>query len=190
MCGARQPVKGEMCMKKKTILLLLGLVLLLAVLAIPMLLTYRAPAQEAPAAAQETEGESAAPAELPAASAFAEDFFRTVGRFHPGTAGSSLGRAAAACGAYRFAAENRLADVNQALLAAALIEGRELLSEEEKGYFDENFESVCELIEECRSDWEAIRPLFDDAGVATEMETLLADPAAPASWAALCDALR
>ena len=48
MCGARQPVKGEMCMKKKTILLLLGLVLLLAVLAIPMLLTYRAPAQEAP----------------------------------------------------------------------------------------------------------------------------------------------
>ena len=178
-------------MKKKTILLILCLVLLAALAA--GLLVRRAPAQPAESApvpaAQEAGGESAYTAPAPTAAACAEDFFRAVGRFHPGTAGSSLGRALAACGAYRFAAENRLAEVDPALLSAALREGRESLSEEERGWFDENFESVAELIDACRSDWTENRPLFDDAGAAEDMDTLLADPAAPACWTALCAAL-
>ncbi len=180
-------------MKKKTILLLLALVLLIAVLAV-VLLVGRAPAPQ-PAentpepAAQETGAESTPRAPVPTAAAFAEDFFRVVGRFHPGTAGSSLGRALAACGAYRFAAENKLADTDPALLSAALREGRTLLSEEERGWFDENVGDVAALIETCQNDWEEVRPLFDDAGVAEDMDALLKDPAAPDAWSALCGAI-
>ena len=161
-------------MKKKTMLLILALVLLAAALAAVFFLGRPA--------AQTADSGKRDPVPAPSAADCAEGFFRVVGSFHPGTAGSSLGRAQAACSAYRFAAEHRLAEVDGEQLRAALREGRESLGEEERGWFDENYESVCELIEDCRNGWEELRPLFDDAGAAGEMDALLADPAARASW--------
>ena len=171
-------------MKKRTIAWLCGLLLLAGLLS--GCASARPAAESTPAAAQETESAPAETIPVPTAEACAEGFFRVVGRFHPGTAGASLGRALSACEAYRFAAENRLAEADGALLHAVLCEARESLSEEERSWFDENFESVCGLIDACRNNWEENRPLFEDAGAAEEMEKLLGDPEAQASWAALC----
>lgn len=162
-------------MKNRLIPLLLGLAMLAALLC--------GCALKQPAAEEKTETVAA-----PTAAECADGYYRVVGRFHPGTAGSSLGRALSACEAYRFAAENKLTDTDPARLRDVLREARESLSEEELQYFDENIESVRELIGACRDDWEANRALFEDAGAAEEMEKLLGDPAAKDSWETLCAA--
>ena len=41
------------------------------------------------------------------------------------------------------------------------------------------------LLDNCRKDWASNRAVFDDAGVAEEMDRLLADPDAVESWETL-----
>ena len=185
-------------MKMKTILGLACLVLgaaLIAVLCVGCASAPKTPAataapvvQEAEPtpAAQEAEIVPAAPSEpVPSAALFAEEYFRVVGSFHPGTAGSSLRRAHAACGAYRFAAEHRIGSTDIPLLRSTMLEAWESLSEDERGWFDDNFMDVVTVIDNCLSDWESERPLFEDAGVDGEMAALLADPTAQENWSTL-----
>lgn len=171
---------------KRTIPLLLGLALLAALLC--GCASKRPAAESVPAAVPETAERQTETVPVPSAEDCAELYYRVVGRFHPGTAGSSLARALSACEAYRFAAANKLGDADPALLQAVLREAWKTLNEEEQGYFDENIESVCGLIDACLNSWDENRPLFEDAGAASDMEALLADPAAQASWEALCTA--
>ena len=190
-------------MKKKTIVGLVVLILLIAVLSVILgLAKARAPqtpaqspevpgeAVEAPEEAAEviqaTEGESGERPPVPTAEEFVEGYYRVVGSFHPGTAGSSLVRAQAACAAVHFAAEHRIAEVDVPLLRSTMLAAWESLTEEERGYFDENFVGLAELIDACEADWESNRPLFDDAGAADQMAVLMDEPAARECWATLC----
>ena len=68
----------------------------------------------------------------PAPQAFADDYFRLAVSYHPATAGSSLGRAQAACGILRFAAENELNSADIPTLRENMLVGWNSLSDQER----------------------------------------------------------
>ncbi len=143
----------------------------------------------APAAAVQTAEPSAEPAEeipveqamarLPDAEAFTNDFFGAVNSFHPGTAGSSLGRAAAACRVLEFASSWDLKTPDGAY-AEAVVNSLKTswagLSAEDQGTFAENWQGLSELISGTLSDFESNKGVYEDAGVLDSMQALLADP--------------
>ena len=181
-------------MKKNLILWIIVLALLAAALSIVLgrAAVPPLPADDPAAAPQATEeaasvipeptAESTATAAVPTAEAFADNYFRVVTSFHPGTAGSSLGRAWAACAAVHFANENRIAQTDIPLLRSTMLAAWESLSDDERAWFDENFIGLAEEIEACRTDWESNRALFEDAGVADQMAILMDMPAALEHW--------
>ena len=178
-------------MKKKTAVKIIGLALVLAALALVLILRWlpaaRTPAApempaDGPAAVIPEPTQSAATAPVPTAQAFADSYFRVVGSFHPGTAGSSLRQAQAACAAVHFAASNRLAEADIPGMRSAMLAAWESLTDDERSWFDENFIGLAELVEACHADWESNRALFEDAGVADQMAILTSDPAAMAHW--------
>lgn len=124
---------------------------------------------------------------VPTSAKLADGFFRVIDSFHPGTAGSSLGAAQAACQALGFAAEHSLRDADDAALRDAVLTAWESLTEEERSWFRENFSSVDSLIANSAADWEGNRGLFEDAGVGDAMKKLLADPLAMEAWEKLRD---
>lgn len=154
------------------VLLALGLVLAAQILA---------RMQAAPPAAEPVD--TALPA--PAAETLAEGYLRPIGRFHPGTAGSSLGLAQAACGALRFAAEQGLDRASPDALRESLALALAGLSEEEQAYARENFPAVAAQIELVRADFSQERGRYEDAGVSEEMEQLLRNEGALRAWDAL-----
>ena len=185
-------------MKKNRVILLIILLVLLAA-ATSVILGRAAvppmPADEPTAAPQADEAATVLPAPegesgerpvVPSAEEFAEGYFRWVTSFHPGTAGSSLRQAEAACACVHFAAENRLAEVDVPLLRSTMLTAWESLNDDERGWFDENFVGMAGLIDACRADWESNRGLFEDAGVADQMAVLMDDPAACEAWSTLC----
>ncbi len=121
----------------------------------------------------------------PAPQSLADDYFRLAVSYHPATAGASLGRAQAACGVLRFAAENEVRSADIPTLRDNMLVGWNSLSDQERKYFDSNFMELVQLLDECQKDWASNRPVFDDAGVAEIMDGLLADPAAIESWETL-----
>ena len=139
----------------------------------------------APTAAPSEEPEEVT-APVPSNEEFVEGYFRVVGAYHPGTAGSSLKQAQAACGAVRFAADNALNTVDVPQLREGLLNAWESMTDEERGDFDANFLGIASLIDSCRDDWEAEKGAFEDAGVGEEMAALLNDEAAREAWSTLC----
>ena len=113
---------------------------------------------------------------------FAEGYFRVIGAFHPGTSGATLGMAAAATEAVRFALAQRFwcADIEE--MRDNMLSGWESLSDDERAAFDENFLSVVELVRDCKADWESNRGSFESAGVDGQMEALLLDPMTLVAW--------
>ena len=89
-------------MTKKLLTILAAAAVLLLIAGVGVLLPHpAAPAAETAApAAQETPAPVAQ--EMPAREALIEGYLRTAGSFHPGTAGSSLNRARAACDKRRY----------------------------------------------------------------------------------------
>lgn len=116
---------------------------------------------------------------------YSENYFRAVTAFHPGTAGSSLGRARAAFDALCFAQEHSTGEMETGMLRLKLLTAWNGLSEREREVFQANFIGVEELIGACFEDWESNRGLFDDAGVGEEMEALLAETSVKENWDAL-----
>ena len=134
------------------------------------------------------EFERVEPARLrPTAAQFADEFFREIISFHPGTSGGSLAEAKAAANVYTFAAAHRLWCADPEALQAALREALADLSDDERAGFDENYISVIRLIDACLCDWEGCRGQFESAGAAEKMEAWLAVPTAPIAWATLCE---
>ena len=120
----------------------------------------------------------------------AEDFIQVVAGVEQGTAGASLKQAIAACEVWQFAAGSDLADLGVDGLKACLQESLESVDEEVRAAFEENFDGIAALLDACLEDWEANRPLFDDAGVAGEMDALVLDEEVHLNWEMLRDASR
>ncbi len=122
---------------------------------------------------------------VPAPEELVENYFHTIGGYEPGVAGSSISEALSAYAAVQYAAGNALWAADVPTLRENLLAAWESMSEEEHGYFDNNFMDVVVLIDNCRADWAANRGVFEDGGVAEEMEALLQDETAMASWSSL-----
>lgn len=140
----------------------------------------KAPAAQAPAQADENTAE-----EAPSAEDFCEKFFTPVISWHPGTAGSSLKLAMAACEVLKFAADEDLRNTDVPAMRDNMLKAFESLSAEDQAVFDENFMSIYALIDSCFEDWESNRGAFEDSGTAEEMAALLEDPTVRVSWEVL-----
>lgn len=93
---------------------------------------------------------------------------------YAGTAGSSLKNAIAACHLAAFAAESQMADLDQLLLSEAAADALTRLDEEQTAELSFNLESIHSVLTEAFTDYEGVSGLFEDAGVAEEIERLLA----------------
>lgn len=102
--------------------------------------------------------------------------------YHPGTAGSSLGQAAAAANVLRFATQQKLSKND---CTAAFETAWKEADEETQGYFRENFEGLSRLIDAAFSDYDSVRGVFEDAGAGEIMETALRSADAAKDWDAL-----
>ena len=147
-----------------TLALTLALVFLLAACG------AKAPATQAPAQADENTAE-----EAPSTEDFCEKYFTPVISWHPGTAGSSLKLAMAACEVLKFAADEDLRNTDVPAMRDNMLKAFESLSAEDQAVFDENFMSIYALIDSC----------FEDSGTAEEMAALLEDPTVRVSWEVL-----
>ena len=157
-----------------TLALTLALVFLLAACG------AKATATQAPAQADENTAE-----EAPSAEDFCENYFTPVISWHPGTAGSSLKLAMAACEVLKFAADEDLRNTDVPAMRDNMLKAFESLSADEQAVFDENFMSIYALIDSCFEDWESNRGAFEDSGTAEEMAALLEDPTVRVSWEVL-----
>ena len=120
--------------------------------------------------------------EAPGAQELADQYFREVASYQPGTAGSSLKKALRASHVLSFAVEKELRNTDIPTFRENLLSGWMLLSDEERAYFDENFLAICEQIDACFVDWESNRGVFEDAGAVDTMEVLLTTPNAKEDW--------
>ena len=102
--------------------------------------------------------------------------------YHPGTAGSSLGQAAAAANVLRFATQQKLSKND---CTAAFVTAWKEADEETQGYFRENFEGLSRLITAAFSDYDSVRGVFEDAGAGEIMEAALRSADAAKDWDAL-----
>lgn len=116
-----------------------------------------------------------------------EGFVKVVLGMEQGTAGASLKQAQAACEVLQFIAEQDLTGMDVEDVSISVLMALVECSEEELAVFGENFPIVSTLIDSCFEDWEANRPVFDDAGVADTMEALIADETARQNWEMLRD---
>lgn len=117
---------------------------------------------------------------------FADGYFRVIGGYHPGTAGSSLGQAQAAYKAYLFAMTHQVWNADIPTLRADMLAAWEGLTDQERADFDANFISVVRLISDCMDNWDAHKGVFADAGVdADRMGELLKDIEAREAWSTL-----
>ena len=113
------------------------------------------------------------------------DYLRAVASYHPGTSGASLVKANVASQVLACAAARRFWCVQPDDLSAELLAAWESLSDDERAAFRENLDAVAELIDEAKNDWAGVKGLFEDAGAAGEMESLLLDPTNCLSWSVL-----
>ena len=134
-------------------------------------------------------GEIAAVETLYAPAATAEEFRRgfldAVNSYHMGTAGASLRQAFAATELLQFAYDYDLCHAERGALSENLQTAWTALSEEEKGYFRENFPGLGELIAQTFDDPESVAGLYGDAGVWEAAQRLLALDGIRDDWALL-----
>lgn len=127
------------------------------------------------------------PAEAPTAQSLAEGYFGVLAGLEYGTAGASLKAAIAASEVCAFAAEYALYNPDVDALRANMLAAFEAMDEDAQTAFWEGFDSVRPLLDDCLADWEANRPLFEDAGVAEAMDEVMYDPLNRLAWENLRD---
>ena len=123
--------------------------------------------------------------EVPSAEDLADGFFRVIGSYGQGVSGTSLKEAIAACRAFGFAGTYDIMNVAEEELVQNLEVAWKSLKKQEQDTFSINYPGVISLVDSCLSDWKGARGLFEDAGVAKEMEMQLEDSQTRASWAEL-----
>ncbi len=131
--------------------------------------------------------ETTAPAPAPTAEELTEGYFRPLTRLESGTAGASLKAAIAAGEVCAFAAGHELYNPDVEPLRANMLTAFEGMGEDEQASFGEGFNAIRALLDDCLDDWEANRPLFEDAGVAEEMDEVMYDPLNRLAWENLRD---
>lgn len=105
-----------------------------------------------------------------------------------GTAGASLKQALAAAEICRFAAGHDLSAADDDNVTGCVLVALARLDEAQLAAFGDSFDALAALADSCFADWDANRGLFDDAGVAGDMELLAMDPEARYNWIRLRDA--
>ena len=123
--------------------------------------------------------------EAPSPEDLAEGFFRVIGSYGQGVSGTSLKEAIAACRAFGFAGTYDIMNVAEEELEQNLEAAWKSLKKQEQDAFSINYPGVISLVDSCLSNWKGARGLFEDAGVAKEMEMQLEDSQTRASWAEL-----
>ncbi len=123
--------------------------------------------------------------DTPLHEALAEDYFRAVGSFHPGTSGGTLAKANAAAQAFSCAAGRRFWSVYADTIRFELQAAWESLNDDERSAFKENLDAVAEMIDAAKDDWAGVKGAFEDAGAAADMQSLLLDPTNYISWSIL-----
>ena len=143
------------------------------------------PVQAIPEAADSGSAEQAET--VPADSVFSPEQLRDgilipAVSFHPGIAGSTLKSAKAAAEMLNFCTENQLRLADQKELDQAMKDARELLSEDEKGWLQENLPTLLDLSDTVFNDYESVKGLFEDAGAGGLIVAVLADEHAGEDW--------
>lgn len=98
-------------------------------------------------------------------------------------AGSSLKSARAACGVLRFCVERGIAFAEPTRLKEVLLAAYHALSEESRQELAWNMNAIFNMVDGAFADDEALKGLFDDAGVSEDMARQLARDDAYAHWA-------
>ena len=111
-----------------------------------------------------------------------ENIIDEVASCHPGTAGSSLKQAAAAANMLQFATEQRLSKED---CKSAFEKAWRETDEETKGYFCENYDGLSWLITASFTDYDSVSGVFENAGAAETMRTVLDAADAEKDWDAL-----
>ena len=131
--------------------------------------------------------ETPEPIPAPTVEVLAERYFESLADLEIGTAGASLKTAEAAERVCAFAAEYALYNPEVDALRANLLEALEAMDDARQEAFWQGFCAVRALLDDCLDDWEANRPLFEDAGAAEAMDEVMYDPLNRLSWQNLRD---
>ena len=123
----------------------------------------------------------------PGVSELLDSFFRPVAGIPNGTPGAMLKQAQVACDALRFANTNAVWCNDPGELRAHLAEAWAGLTAVEQVAFEENLFAVHGLIVNSVVDWENYGYLFEDAGIAEDMQALESDRTALESFSRLFD---
>jgi hypothetical protein len=107
-----------------------------------------------------------------------------------GTAGSSLKLAKAAGMLLDAAIAGDAAYCDADNLAACVAEAIQTLDDERRAELQENMSDIDALIRDALNDYDAARPVFEDAGVAEPMDRVVAHPLAQADWEAFSAAFK
>ena len=127
------------------------------------------------------------PEPAPTADEFAEGYFAVLVGLEEGTAGASLKTAVAASAVCDFAEEYALYNPDVEPMRENMLAAFEAMSEEDQEQFWTGFESVRALLDDCLEDYEANRPVFEDAGVVDAMDRIMYDPLSRLAWENLRD---
>ncbi len=126
-------------------------------------------------------------AELPAPTAeeLQDGFFRVIGGIETGTAGASLKKAEAIAEVMGFASRSTIWACDNAALRSNILAAWNGLTAEEQAAFDGNFISVLTDARDALNDWETVKGVYEDAGVADTVAGYLAHRGSWLSWETL-----
>ena len=117
---------------------------------------------------------------------FTDEYFRVIGGYAAGTAGSSIAMAKAACDAMRFAENHDFLTQDVDAMREVMLRAWESLSQEEQTAFDENFMDVVSLLDAAMEENAELPGIFEDAGVRAQMQELVNSEYARGCWSVLC----
>lgn len=117
---------------------------------------------------------------------FTDEYFRVIGGYAVGTAGSSMAMAKAACDAMHFADNHDFLAQDVDAMRDVMLRAWENLSQEERDAFDENFMDVVALLDSAMEEYAELPGVFEDAGVRAQMQELVNSDYARGCWSVLC----
>lgn len=123
----------------------------------------------------------------PPIEALTEHYFRVLANVETGTAGASLKTARAACLVCGFASAYDLHDPDVEQLRDNLAAAFAMLDGNEQTAFWQGFAAVRELLDGCLEDYGARRAVFEDAGLAEEMDMNMDSEQVLSAWENLRD---
>lgn len=122
---------------------------------------------------------------VPTPEQFVNDYFKVVGSYEQGTAGSSLKEAIAAKDAVYFAVFNTLYNADLQKMRDNMLAGWESMSKDDQERFDANFMNVVDLVNKAIENYDSVAGTFEDAGVGDIMRDLIKAEEGRLSWETL-----